>query len=89
MCIRDRLYLASELQKPILVCPDTYMETIVSQYGIGYIVDLDSSGNIGDAIYDYYKNIDWGLFSNKCNEFNCKVKEEQSMFIEEIDKFIN
>lgn len=87
--LSNKLYLAAELHKPILVCPDTYMETIVSQYGIGYIVDLDSSSSIGDGIYNYYKNIDWSLFSNKCNEFNCKVKEEQSMFIEEIDKFIN
>lgn len=87
--LSNKLYLAAALKKPILVCPDTYMETITKQYGIGYTVDLDSNNNIGDAIYEYYNNIDWDTFGAKCDEFNLKIKAEQSNFINRIDKFFN
>lgn len=87
--LSNKLYIAAALNKPILVCPNTYMETITIQYGLGHTVDINSSTNIGDEIFNYYNNINWNTFYKNCNDFNRKVALEQSSFIENITRFIN
>lgn len=86
--LSNKLYFSTELRIPILVCADTFMETISKKYGIGMTVDLDSEG-VADDIYNYYQNIDWNSFANGCSRFVSKAKNDQKKLGEYLDSILN
>lgn len=86
--LSNKLYFAAELHIPILVCPDTYMSEIVSEYAIGLVVDIEMH-NLGDKLYKYYESIDWKLFDENCHRFFTKVCTEQHVFNERITAIFN
>ncbi len=87
--LSNKLYLSADLHMPILVCPDTFMETITKKHGIGLTVDLDCQDNLGDVIYNYYKALDWKQFEINCEKFNKQVEQEQNIFEMEISRLLN
>lgn len=77
--LSNKLYFAAKLGKPILVCPETYMEKIVSLYNIGFTCNLEDE-NIADKLLAYYKNIEWNDFYSGCDKFLKTVKKDNEKF---------
>lgn len=60
-----KLYYGIYSRLPILVEPNTYMEEITTQIGIGYVVQ-DLADDLNDKLYEWYQNIDFRLMDNNC-----------------------
>lgn len=86
--LSNKLYYASKLRIPILVCKDTYMEEISLKYGFGYLFDIQDPMAC-DKLYNYYKSIDWSVFSKGCECFNTIVESENRKFEMEIKKALS
>ncbi|WP_321381722.1 glycosyltransferase family protein [Trichococcus shcherbakoviae] len=86
--LSNKLYYASKLKIPILVCKDTFMEEISLKYGFGYVFDIEDPIAC-DRLYDYYMSIDWNTFSKGCNKFNTVVDNENKEFEIEIKKALS
>lgn len=74
-----KLYNGVWCRLPILVCPGTYMEKIVDEYGIGYTVQTYDD-DLKDRIYDWYRSLDFGVFNVNCEHFIVKVEQENQAF---------
>ena len=86
--LSNKLYYASKLRIPILVCKNTYMEQISLQFGFGYVFNLEDS-DACDKLYTYYNSIDWKEFQVNCSKFNKLVDNENIKFEEEILKIVS
>lgn len=53
--LSNKLYYAAALGLPILVCPDTYMETVTKAYGFGFAEDVGVPG-YADRLYSWYRS---------------------------------
>lgn len=85
--LSNKLYYAAQFGMPILVCPNTYMETISQTYGFGYSVNYNEN-NIPNSFYEYYKSIQWDIFYQNCDEFINKVNNENMIFLTKVKDFI-
>lgn len=85
--LSNKLYYASKLRIPILVCKNTYMEQISMQYGFGYVFNFEDP-NACDKLYDYYNSIDWSRLEEGCNNFNELVDNENKAFEMDIKRVI-
>lgn len=81
--LSNKLYFAADLHIPILVCPNTYMEKVAKDYGIGLSVNLDDP-NAANQIFDYYTSLDWGAFESSCDDFMGVARLQQNKFLEMI-----
>ncbi len=81
--LSNKLYLAAQMRKPILVCPNTYMEEISCEYNFGISLDIDKE-SIADELYEKYKKIEWDKLNIGCEEFLKKVSNDNKIF----EKFI-
>lgn len=79
--LSNKIYHAVQLYKPILVCPETYMEEIVRKYHLGFVVDLNN-GNAPDILWKENEKFDWKLFIDGCNDFIDVVKRDNTIYIE-------
>ena len=85
--LSNKLYFASQLGLPILVCPNTFMERLSKEYGFGFSFELEDIES-KDKLLNWYKLIDWKEFYEGCNRFLNKVKKEDEIFDEIIKKFV-
>jgi len=72
---------------PILVCPDTYMEEISTEYGFGFCFDLNDE-NAKEKFYEYYNSINREDFYKNCDRFLDKINAEQKLFSGNILKIL-
>lgn len=86
--LSNKLYYAAELGIPILVCPDTYMEEIVSKYSLGFTVDLQD-GSCPGILYDQITSFDWMAFDSGRKSFLKKVEKDLAKTSREIKTFFN
>lgn len=77
--LSNKLYHAAQLYIPILVCPETYMEEVTLEYGLGFVVNLDDDAT-PDKLYNQYEALDWSKFKDNCDKFVKKVKEDNQLF---------
>lgn len=70
--LSNKLYYAAELGKPILVCPDTFMEEITLEYGLGFTVDLERE-DASVKLFEEYSHFDFGTFDEGRRAFIEKV----------------
>lgn len=73
--LSNKLYYAAELGKPILVCPDTFMEEITQEYGLGFTVDLECL-DASAKLFEEYSRFDFGAFDEGRHAFIEKVDYE-------------
>ncbi len=78
-----KYYHAVYLRLPILVYKNTYMESI--SQNIGYVFDGDYN-NLADKLYNWYCNLDFNVFKNKCHEIVERVKCENKKFYDQLDR---
>ena len=82
-----RLFHAAYMRIPILVSGNTYMETIINRYGIGFVVnDVDS--NTPNELFDWYHSINQADFTNGCERLLQEAEKANSYFEEKVNEFI-
>lgn len=75
--LSNKLYYAAELGKPILVSPDTFMEDLAREYGLGFTVDLESN-DANEKLYKEYSTFDFSLFDKRRHSFIERVNRENA-----------
>lgn len=85
--LSNKLYHAAQLQLPILVCPNTYMEEVTKKYGIGFVFDVNSKKS-PDNLYKWYKEIDKKELADGCNRLVERVKKDNIRFYQTVKDFI-
>lgn len=85
--LSNKLYHAAQLQIPILVCPNTYMEQIATEYNMGYVLDVTDSLS-PDKLYSWFHSLDFDLLSAGADKFLKKVKADNEKYIQVIHGFI-
>jgi len=85
--LSNKLYYAALLHIPIIVCPETYMETIVKEYSLGYVFDMNIN-NAPARLYEWYTSYDRKVFDNGCDRFIERVKIENELFYDKCDEFV-
>ena len=83
--LSNKLYFAAKFCRPILVCPDTYMEKVSK--GFGYTMDLDAP-HIADDFYSYYSTIEKDKMLKACDEFLEEVLKENEIFNRQVETFL-
>lgn len=78
--LSNKLYYAALLALPILVCADTYMEKISTEYGFGFTIDVDDGGVSKREFHKYFKHINKEELRNNCNRFVDTVFEDEKSF---------
>lgn len=86
--ISNKLYYSALLYKPILVCENTYMESISSEYNFGYVLDLDDK-KTKENLYEYVTTLDRKSLIYNCDKFIEKVKNEQKITNNKIEGILN
>lgn len=84
--LSNKLYFAAQIEKPILVCPNTYMADISTENGFGFVFDINDD-NATDKLYDYYQNLDRDKLHDDCNNFLNYVSKDMAAYEEIIKKF--
>lgn len=84
--LSNKIYFAAFLKKPILVSPNTYMEKLSTDIGIGFCVgDMDK--DLPSRLYNWYKN---NFSKDKVKEsFIEKVAKDNELFYVELKKIIS
>ncbi|MGN0451591.1 MAG: hypothetical protein ACI4FN_05725 [Acutalibacteraceae bacterium] len=85
--LSNKLYSAAIMGMPILVSPDTYMETVAEQYGFGLAVDPRDKG-CADSVYEYYVNCKPEEIQVGCDRFLNDVMEDERLFSESVKFFL-
>lgn len=78
--LSNKLYFAANFKKPIIVCPNTYMEKVSKTYNFGITVDLEDEA-AADNLYRNYNHINVKMFNEGCETFLNKVVDENKSFI--------
>lgn len=86
--LSNKLYYAAKLKMPILVCLDTYMEKVSSEYGFGYSFNIDNEEECNNLFY-YYNSIKWNEFNDNCDKFIDEVNKSNELFIDAVKTFDN
>jgi hypothetical protein len=86
--LSNKLYYAALLHIPILVCPDTFMAEISTEYGFGYVFSFERE-NAKDELYNYYRNIDCNNFIEDCERFNKTVENDNQLFTKKLQGFVD
>ncbi len=84
----NKLYYAAALGLPILVSPETAMEKVVTQYGLGFVYNPDDP-EIADKLYQYYTEINWEEFDHHCDAFCKMVSKDDQEFADAVQNFIS
>ena len=86
--LSNKLYYAGQFHLPILVCPDTYMEEVSTEYNMGFVFDINNRTE-PDRLYDWFKSFDKLEFEKGCDLFIDSVRKDNDKFLHVIDWFIN
>ncbi|WP_405383555.1 hypothetical protein [Phascolarctobacterium sp.] len=84
----NRLYDALIYKKPIITSAGTYLGKIVVENKVGISVDLDKD-DIHAVIEDYVNNFDANIFNENAERLLKQVLDEQQMYINKIEEFVN
>lgn len=86
--LANRYYDGLSYKKPMWVCPDTYSGKLVMTQEIGIGVDIEDEA-IGEKIYQYYKQLDYDAFKKRTEVIINEIIEEQKIYENKIDEFLN
>lgn len=81
--LSNKLYYALELQKPILVCPGTYMEEVSVSAGIGFTIHYDNS-DIKEELIRWYEKFN----CSSAREILRKIDAEDRLFEIQLEEYI-
>ena len=85
--ISNKLYFSAIFRKPILVCEDTYMEALSSEYGFGFTMKLEDYRE-KDSLYNYMKTLNRANLEANCAYFLEDVCREHKLSVEKIEEVL-
>lgn len=86
--LSNKLYYAATFYIPILVCTNTYMEKMARKNA--FAIELEENKqNCVEEFYDTYINLDRKKLKEGCDNFLSQVKKDNSIFRNELNKFLN
>lgn len=85
--LSNKLYSAAIMGMPILVSPDTYMETITTKYGFGLAID-PGDPTCADRVYDYYHALSHEALYAGCDAFMAEVARDEARYAEAVKSFL-
>ena len=85
--LSNKLYYAAMLYKPILVCPDTYMEKVSSHFEFGYVLDMEADEE-RDKLYAFVTEIEREKLICNCDKFMEYAKNQQAQLLNHLDVMI-
>ena len=84
--LSNKLYFSAALDMPIIVCPNTYMEKISSEYEFGFTFE-DTDTKVSDRLFLFYQNfISKG--KDGCKQFIRRVLEEDHLFEKKFVEYV-
>lgn len=86
LALSNKLYFSLFTGKPILVCKNTYMETIAVEGKIGFAIDYQDE-EIKDKIMNFYNQ--YTCLDSDSNKLKNRVISEDRLFVDEIVKKIH
>ena len=86
--LSNKLYHAIQFYKPILVCPHTYMEKIILEYGLGFVFDVDNKTE-PDRLFEWYHSFDADGFVSGCKKFLETVIKDNKNYHVKIGEFLD
>ncbi len=85
--IPNRLYDCLQYKKPIIVSKGTFLSDIVTEYSLGFSVDIYRD-NIINELDCYISMFDKDDFICGCNKYLSRIKQEQAEYINKIKQFL-
>lgn len=76
-----KLYHSVFMRIPILVSPNTYMEKITREIGLGFVVN-EIDRDLPNRIYDWYHKQDQNNIESSCSNYINSVRTDNSRFLE-------
>ena len=90
--LSNKLYVAAELGLPILVCPNTAMESETQRFGTGFTVDLDGydrdENSLGDEICAYYHGLDAEEFLRGCDSLIGAANSDNELYVKRFRQYL-
>lgn len=84
--LSNKLYIAALLKIPIIVSSETYMEEVIRNYKLGFVLDIKKRES-KDALNMYLENYDKNELINSCEEFLKDVNKDIDIFNQMLLKF--
>ena len=85
--LSNKIYSSATMGMPIIVSPHTYMSDIVSQYGIGFVLDDDDPDSV-DSLFDYYTSYSNELLYSNASRFLRDVNNDEEEYIKTLSLFL-
>lgn len=86
--LSNKIYHAAQLYRPIIVCPDTYMETITKKYNLGFVFDVNDESAV-TKLYKQFQSFDWKKFRQGCDSFIERVIDDNKEYDKLCVSFLN
>ena len=86
--IANKFYDGMIRKKPMFANLDTFSGELVEKSGLGISLK-ENETDITDKIYEYFLNFDRKEFEKNCEEFLNKVMDEEKVYIDKINEFLN
>ena len=83
-----KLYYGIFCKLPILVEPNTYMEDITTEYGMGFVVN-ELSDDLNDRIFRWYKSLDFNNMKEKCDDALLNIKQQNALFLKRLNEYVD
>lgn len=84
--LSNRLYESAYYGRPILTSSQTMMCKTVTEYGLGFGVELPGD-DLREAVAAYRKMFDYRRFRNGCRQFLAKVRRDDEIFRQKLADF--
>ena len=83
-----KLYYGIYCKLPILVEPETYMEKITKEYGMGFVVN-ELTDDLNDRVFQWYRSIDFECMKHKCDDALVEINRQNELFKKTLTSCIN
>jgi hypothetical protein len=85
--LNNKIYEAALALRPIIVSRGTFLEKMVTEYGLGLAIDTKND-DIGKLIFDYITAFDKRRFLDGCRMFLEDVLEDDQIFVSSVGSFL-
>ena len=86
--VANKFYDGLIRKKPMFANLDTFSGELIKNYGLGISLNENES-DISEKLYNYYMNFNRQEFEKNCEDFLLKVKNEDKIYVEKINEFLN
>lgn len=86
--VANKFYDGLIRKKPMFANLDTFSGELIKNYGLGISLKENES-DISEKLYNYYMNFNRQEFEKNCEDFLLKVKNEDKIYVEKINEFLN